>query len=131
MKLQRTEAENIMNMLLSEDKENGFMALKSIDAHEYGDGTEGYLIYFFKFSRYSANEWKTEAPKAYEVLNKLITHIDAPLTYSAALSYMIKNKVIKESIELFLERHVKDLTDTLDRLGYPVDQLNFNISLKQ
>ena len=130
MKLNRTEAENVMNMLSSEDTENGFMALKSIDAHDYSDGTEGYLIYFFKFSRYSANEWSQEAPKAYQVLNKLITHIDAPLTYSAALTYMIKHKVCKDSIELFLERHVKDLTNTLDRLGYPINELNFNVTLK-
>jgi hypothetical protein len=131
MKITRTEAENIMNMLSSPDGENGYLALKAIDAHKYDDEDLGYLIYFFKFSKYSADEWSQEAPYAYERLQKLIDNINMPLTYSKALTVMITNNVCKDSIELFLERHVIDLKDTLDRLGYPVEQLNFNITLKK
>jgi hypothetical protein len=131
MKITKHEAENMMNMLTSVDEDNGYLALKAVETFDYEEGTEGYLIYFFKFSRYSVEEWKKEAPKAYEILNSLILNIDSPLTYSSALTYMINKKACKDSIELYIERHVKDLTQTLERLGYPIDKLNFNISLKE
>ncbi len=130
MKITQEEAKNLMGMIESPDLDNGYMALKAIDAHKYDKEDLGYLIFFFKFARFTTEEWRKTAPHAFERLASIIDNTDAPLTYSKALSIMTTNKVNKESIELFLERHVKDFTNMLDQLGYPVDSLSFNISLR-
>lgn len=135
MKVTKQEAENIMNMLSSSDKENGYMAFKAIDAHDFTEKEDlGYLLYFYKFSKFTIDDWKEHAGKAGATLSNVFDTYglkDAPVTYSRALTIMVENSVSKESIELFLERHVKDLTNSLSVLGYPIDKLDFNLKLKQ
>jgi len=135
MKINQEEAENIMNMLASSDKENGYMAFKAIDAHDFTEKEDlGYLLYFYKFSKFTINDWVKNTVKAGTTLSNVFDTYglkDAPVTYSRALTIMVENSVSKESIELFLERHVKDLTNNLSALGYPIDKLDFNLKLKQ
>ena len=130
MELTKEQANNIINLMQSVDEENHYIAFKSIESFDYKDGKLGYLIYFFKFSKYSAEDWKTQCPMAYNKILSVIDNINAPLTYARALSIMLSKRLDKESIELFLERHVKDLENTLTLLGYPLEYLNFEISLK-
>lgn len=135
MKVTKQEAENIMNMLASSDRENGYMAFKAIDAHDFTEKEDlGYLLYFYKFSKFTISDWVENTAKAGATLSNVFDTYglkDAPVTYSRALTIMVENSVSKESIELFLERHVKDLTNSLSALGYPIDKLDFNLKLKQ
>ena len=135
MKITREEAENIMNMMASSDKENAYLAFKAIEAHDFDSKEDsGYLIYFYKFSKFTIDEWLENAPVACAILRNLFTayHVESgPLTYSRALTIMAEQGVSKESIELFLERHVKDLTNSLASLGYPMDKLDFSVKLKK
>lgn len=130
MKLNKSDAENIMKMFTSNDDENHYMAFKSIESFVYDNEDVGFLIYFYKFSGYSIEVWRENCPASCPYLENVIPAIDKPLTYSAALSIMIANKVNRESIELFLERHVKNLETTLKDMGYPVNYLKLDISLK-
>jgi len=80
------------------------------------------------------SEWKEHAPTAHEILQRLFKVYNlesAPVTYSRALQLMVDNNVSVDSIELFLERHVKDLTNSLSALGYPTDKLELTIKLKE
>ena len=135
MKITKQEAENIMNMLMSPDEENTYLAFQAIEAHDFTkDGDIGYLLYFYKFARCAMDGWKTNAPKTVKQLEELFNSHDLnskPLTYATVLTIMCKKKVCKESIELFLERHVADLKNNLDMLGYPIDKLEFSIKLKE
>jgi hypothetical protein len=135
MKITRTEAENIMNMLTSSDKENGYLAFKAIEAHDFDNREDsGFLIYFYKFSKFTMVEWTENSPVASAILSNLFTayRVDSgPLTYSRALTIMAEQGVSKDSIELFLERHVKDLTNSLESLGYPMDKLEFSVKLRK
>ena len=135
MKITKQEAENIMNMLVSSDNENGYVAFKAIEAHDF-DNKEyaGYLVYFYKFSKYSISDWEKEAPTAYKILQRMFKALNiesGPITYSKALYIMVEHNVGADPIELFLERHVKDLTNSLGGLGYPIDKLELSIKLKQ
>lgn len=135
MKITRAEAENIMNMLTSSDEENGYLAFKAIEAHDFSDKEDaGFLLYFYKFSKFTKEDWLKNAPEVSAILNNLFVQYDVnagPLTYSRALTIMVEQNVSKDSIELFLERHVKDLTNSLGSLGYPLDKLEFTIKLKK
>ena len=43
---------------------------------------------------------------------------------------MGKNNASKESIELFLEFFIEDITYFLEDMGYPMEKLELNIKLK-
>jgi hypothetical protein len=129
MKITKQEAENILNMMLSTDQENGYMAFKAIEAHNFTKNDFGYLIYFYKFSKYTVDEWKVNAPKSHKVLSNYF-NLDLPLTYAKGLATMISQKIDKEIIELFLSKHVNELSNMLESMGYPIDKLDFNITLK-
>lgn len=129
MKLNKQEAENILNMMLSQDEENGYMAFKAIEAHTFTKNDFGYLIYFYKFSKYTASDWEKNAPKAFKVLSSHF-NLNQPLTYATGLATMISEKNEKEIIELFLSRHVKELSNMLESMGYPIDKLDFQLTLK-
>lgn len=134
MRITKIEAENIMNMLSSTDEENGYIAFKAIQAHDFTDKADvGYLLYFYKFSKFTMEDWLTNAPEVSALLSNLFVQYNVnsgPLTYSRALTIMVEQNVNKDSIELFLERHVKDLTNSLGSLGYPIDKIEFTVKLK-
>ena len=129
MELTRTEADNIMNMLSSDDKENGYLAFKAIEAYQFTDKNVGYLIYFYKFSKYTVAEWKENAPNAYGLLKGLFD-LDKVVTYAEGLDSMIKINVDKEIIDMYLQRHVKDLIEMLKAMGYPTDKVQLNMTLQ-
>ena len=135
MKITKHEAESIMSMLNSKDEENGYLAFKAIEAHDFSEPADiGYLIYFYKFSRYEMSVWHTQAPSVSDRILKVFDENNlnkTPLSYATALTVMVRNKVSKDSIELYLERHVKDLTNSLETLGYPIDKLDFQLKLKE
>lgn len=131
MELNKQETENLISMLNSSDRDNYYIALKAIDAHEYDDKSVGFLLYLYKFSKSTYKTWQEEAPKACKILENLLPGIsDEPLTYARALTVMINKRVDKDAIEMFLERHVKELVTQLDNMGYPTVELDFNIKLK-
>ena len=130
MKLNRQEASNILKMLHSEDEDNSHIAFQAIEAHTFSKKEIGYLIYFYKFSRYDKNAWEVHAPKSYKILDKYV-NMNEPLTYGKGLTVMIEKETKPEIIELFLEGHVAELTRMLGTMGYPVESLDININLKK
>lgn len=130
MEINKQEAENILNMLNSEDKDNGFVAFKAIDAHDFEGTKIGYLIYLYKFSKWTIDEWVTNAPKSAKILQDSFD-LTKVLTYAEGLSFIIQHNCDKEVITMFLDRHVKELTTMLGAMGYPTDKIALNISLKE
>jgi hypothetical protein len=130
MILNREEASNILKMLQSEDQDNMTIAFQAIDAHTFSTKEIGYLIYFYKFSKYDKAAWENHAPKSYKILDKFV-NMNEPLTYGKGLTIMIEKKTKPEIIELFLEGHVAELTKMLGTMGYPVESLEININLKK
>jgi hypothetical protein len=120
MELTIKEAENILNMLQSEDQDNAYVAFQAIEAFDRNDDYIGYLSYFYKFSKHDHSIWSSNAPKAYNLL-KLNYDFNKPVTYAEALTKLIDSKVSKELIDMFLEKHVKDLSNILNNMGYPTD----------
>ena len=72
MTITKHEAESIMSMLNSKDEENGYLAFKAIEAHDFSEPADiGYLIYFYKFSRYEMSVWQTQAPSVSDKILKV------------------------------------------------------------
>jgi hypothetical protein len=130
MKISKEEAESVMNMLLSTDKDNATIAFAAVEAFDFNADNIGYLIYFFKFSKFSLNDWEQNSPKSSSKLRKFV-EVDKPLTYAKAINLMIDFKTSKDAIELTLNRHVKELTKMLESMGYPTEKMVIDIKLKE
>ena len=129
MILNKQEAENLLIMLTSDDKDNAYIAFQAINAYKFKKDEIGYLAYLYKFGKPDKSQWEEHSPTAYKQLKKYF-NMEQPLTYARALATMIENKNKNEIVSMFLERHVKQLASMLDTMGYPVDKLDINIKLK-
>lgn len=129
MKINKQEVENILNMMNSADGDNAYVAFKALEAYDFSGSEFGYLVYLYKFGKLSKEEWSKNAESAYKVLT-VYFDLSRPVTYAEGLSTLIENKCEKDLIDMYLKRHVQDLTNTLGGMGYPIDSLNFNITLK-
>jgi len=130
MKLTNEEAENILTMINSEDEDNMYIGFKSLERFSCKEDDFGYLIYLYKYGKKDADIWKKYCEKHYKALSKHI-NMDSPLSYGKGISLMISLKSKPEIIEMFLERHVHELINMLDSLGYPTHHLNFNLTLRK
>jgi len=128
MELNKEIVENLLTMLNSEDKENAYIAMKAIEQYDFTGKNYGYLIYIYKFSKHGIDVWKTQSPAIASTLEK--EFYQKPLSFSDGLNIMISKKLSKDALELFMERHVKDLVKMLGDMGYPTDKLEFNLQLK-
>ena len=131
MILNKEETLNLLEMLSSEDKDNSFIALKSINELNITDSL-GYIILLFKFSKASTNDWKNECPLLWNMfINQHIVDEETMQmpTASKILRTMIAQDVKLEVIAMFLELHNKSLVDTLNAWGYNTDLLDVKIKL--
>jgi hypothetical protein len=123
----KEETRNLINMLLSEDADNhiiAFEALKNVDFKKY----IGELLVMYKFSKHSLQGWRDNCEEVYDKLFDIV--LDSPMTSGKVLGLMINHNSSKDSIELFLEYFVRDMTKILGEIGYPIDKFEIDIKLK-
>jgi len=72
MNLTISEADNLLSMLNSNDKDNMYIAFKAIEAHDFSGPDFGYLIYLYKFSNTSIQDWSENAPTPLNKLKNLV-----------------------------------------------------------
>jgi len=123
----KEETKNLLNMLQSSDSENhivAFKALQNVDIYRY----IGELLVMYKYSGVDKSNW-LEAGK--EIHSKLISIAgEGSLTSPKTLSLITAHKGSKTSIELFMEYFIRDMTKMLEQIGYPMDNFEINIKLK-
>ena len=129
MKVNKQEVENLLNMMNSVDKDNAYVAFKALEAYDFSGAEFGYLVYLYKFGKLNKDEWQQNAKTSYEVLSKVFD-LSRPVTYAEGLCTLIENKCDKDLIDMYLKRHVADLTNTLNQMGYPTDSLNIEMKFK-
>ena len=123
----KEETKNLLNMLQSSDEENhivAFQALKNVDVDKY----IGELLVMYKFSGVPKSNWSEAGKKIHSKMVKIAG--DGNLTSPRTLSLITGHKGSKNSVELFMEYFVKDMTKMLEQIGYPTDSLEINIKLK-
>jgi hypothetical protein len=124
----KEETRNLMNMLNSPDSENhtiAFEALNNTDVKEY----MGELIVLYKFSKAPKQEWGKQCVKVYKAINKLHKEGET-LTGPKTLALLLQQKSSNNSIELFMEFFIRDMTNVLGSVGYPIEKFDIDIKLK-
>jgi hypothetical protein len=130
----KEETKNLLNMLRSSDTENAtiaFEALKGVDTKKY----IGELITLYKFGKHNLGEWVAYCPTAGEAIKegiKLFTTDESfgAISTGACLSAITANNSSNQSIELFMELFTDSMIGFLGQMGYPADQFEINIKLK-
>lgn len=131
MTFNKEEIKNILNMLLSEDKENSVIAFSCIDNYASKKHL-GELLVLFQFGRTAAEVWKKECKKGFKLIKNVLKldNTNYRLPSSTVFSALTANKCSEESIELYLELFTNDFSDHLYNMGYPTDKFEINIKLK-
>jgi len=131
MILNKQEIKNILNMLLSEDKENAIVAFSCLNNYAHKKHL-GNLLVLYQFGRTSAEEWEKECKKVFKLLKNVLKldSKDYRLPSSTVFSALTSNKCSKESIELYLELFTNQLSNNLYNMGYPTDKLEINVKIK-
>jgi ABC-type ATPase with predicted acetyltransferase domain len=128
----KEETKNLINMLRSSDADNhtiAFEALKNVNIKRY----IGELIVMYKFSGHSKNTWSEQCPNIFKKLEKVIVSnggVLESLTSPQTLAVLTKVVGSSNSIELFMEYFVKNMTNVLEGIGYPIDKFEITIKLK-
>ena len=123
----KEETKNLIMMLKSEDADNhiiAFETLKNVDFKKY----TGELLVLYKFGGHTMENWMLNCKK---IATKLLDiKPETPLSSPKTLSLITKNKGSKASVELFMEFFIRDMTRMLESIGYPTDQFEIHIKLK-
>ena len=132
MTFNKEEIKNILNMLLSEDKENAVIAFSCIDNYASKKHL-GELLVLYQFGKTTAEEWKKECKKGFKLIKNVLKleSTDYRLPSSTLFSGLMANKCSEESIELYLELFTNQLSNNLYNMGYPTDKLEINVKIKK
>ena len=126
LKFSKEEIKNLHKMLISSDEENHTIALSGLQGIDI-ESSMGELILLYKYGNAHPIMWETHCPKVWKVLNPIMENFK---TGSQTLSAMTENGASKQSVELFLEFFMKDITYFLNDMGYPMEKFELNIKLK-
>jgi hypothetical protein len=131
MTFNKEEIKNIVNMLLSDDTENGIIAFSCIDNHASKKHL-GELLVLYQFGRTAAEEWEKECKKGFKIIKNALQldSKDYRVPSSTVFSALTANKCSEESIELYLELFTNQLSNNLYNMGYPTDKLEINVKIK-
>lgn len=127
--LDKESATNLLNMCTSQDKDNWYIALKTINELNIQESL-GYILTIHKFSKIPTILW-IECPNAHAALSKLNILGRSGATTSKVLNTMITQKVSIESIAMFLELHNESILKNLRSWGYNTSILKINVELKK
>ena len=135
MVLTKENTVNLFKMIASEDQDNKYIALKSIDEVNI-DESLGFIMLLYKFSGISSSIWNQECPKVWSKF-KSIHLIDdkSPNPISVSASKVIRTMIAQhcniEALTMFLQLHNDSLLNVLKAWGYDLSDLEIYIKLKE
>lgn len=127
--LNRESVESIYEMYNSPDKENHVVANEILNNCDI-DASEGWLIIFYGMSLKHDDYWLENMPNVFVRARKLGIQSDHKLSAAQLVNALIVAKVEPEIMDYYLEIHVEDLKRAMSNWGYPVNKLNYSITLK-
>ena len=128
----KEEVKNILNMLLSQDKENSIIAFSCINNFSTKKHL-GELLVLYQFGRTPGLIWEENCKKSFKYIKKVLPFksSDYRLPSSKVFNELVNNNCSKDSIELYLELFTNDFSKHLYGMGYPTDKLDIQIKIKE
>jgi RNA-binding protein YhbY len=130
--INRKDSDNLLKMLRSDDQDNNYIALKIIEQSNIKESI-GFILILFKFGEVSNEDWEEHCPNCWIEFIKigLVDPAEMHLSTSKVLKILIFQAATIEQVTLFIELHTDLLLDTLDSWGYPIGNLDINVTLKK
>lgn len=132
MNFSKTEIRNILDMLLSQDKENSIIAFSCINNFSTKKHL-GELLVLYQFGRTPGLIWEENCKKGFKHIKRVLPFksSDYRLPSSKVFNELVNNDCSKESVELYLELFTNDFSNHLYGMGYPTDKLDIQIKIKE
>ena len=132
MDFSKTEIRNILDMLLSQDKENSIIAFSCINNFSTKKHL-GELLVLYQFGRTPGLIWEENCKKGFKYIKKVLSFksSDYRLPSSKVFNELVNNDCSKESIELYLELFTNSFSNHLYGMGYPTDKLDIQVKIKE
>ena len=132
MILDKETLKNIINMIKSPDEENRYLAFQSLESMDLKNNV-GELALIYKFSKRPSIVWEHEAPHAFQLLKPFVKREDQDLglTIGHCLSIITSKLSSHTTVELFMELFTEEMIHLIEAVGYPVEQYEIDLKLKE
>ena len=127
--LNRENVRSIMDMYASTDNSNQLVANEIINNCDIEKSLPWLVLIYAEVSRIN-DYWVDNMPNALKAVEKLQVYGEYKPTINSVLMTLLDLKAETDVVDLFLQLHVETLKRSMKNWGYPVDKLNFSITLK-
>ena len=127
--LNRESVRSVMDMYASTDKDNHLVANEIINNCDI-EKSLPWLVLIYAETTHTNDYWTENAPNAMKVIRELSVHGEYKPTINNVLMTLLDLKAEADVVDMFLQLHVETLKKSMKNWGYPVDKLNYSITLK-
>lgn len=127
--LNRESVRSIMDMYASTDNSNQLVANEIINNCDIEKSLPWLVLIYAEVSRIN-DYWVDNIPNALKAIEKLHVYGEYKPTINNVLMTLLDLKAETDVVDMFLQLHVERLKKTMANWGYPVDKLNYSITLK-
>ena len=127
--LNKESVRSILDMYKSTDNSNQLVANEIINNCDTEKSLPWLVLIYAEISRIN-DYWIDNMPNALKVVEKLQVYGEYKPTVNNVLMTLLDLKAETDVVDLFLQVHVETLKKSMANWGYPVDKLNYSITLK-
>ncbi len=122
--------DNILSMINSVDQENKTVALSCIENVDFSKNLV-YIMLLMKQGTATPEDWRTNAPKIYEMLQSAGLDPTSVLTYKEIIHKLVARKVPPEDIGFYMDKFINHVHSSIKNLGYDyIEKINITLKLK-
>jgi hypothetical protein len=127
--LNKESVRSVMDMYASTDKDNHLVANEIINNCDTEKSLPWLVLIYAEISRIN-DYWIDNMPNALKAVEKLQVYGEYKPTVNYVLMTLLDLKAEPDVLDMFLQMHVETLKKSMANWGYPVDKLNYSITLK-
>ena len=127
--LNKESVKSVMDMYASKDKDNHLVANEIVNNCDTEKSLPWLVLIYAEVGR-NNDYWIENMPNALKAVEKLQVYGEYKPTVNNVLMTLLDLKPEADVIDLFLQVHVETLKKSMANWGYPVDKLNYSITLK-
>ena len=127
--LNKESVRSILDMYKSTDNSNQLVANEIVNNCDTEKSLPWLVLIYAEVGR-NNDYWIENMPNALKAVEKLQVYGEYKPTVNNVLMTLLDLKPEANVIDLFLQVHVETLKKSMANWGYPVDKLNYSITLK-
>jgi hypothetical protein len=128
VQLTKADFESICNMYKSKDEDNHTVANEIINNCDH-DKSQAWIILIYALTKRTNQYWTDNMPVVTEKISSLPVYSEFKPSASAILNTLLQINAQPEIVDSYLVMHVEELKNHMKNWGYPVEKLNYSISL--